>query len=69
VELCIKYNGITAAQFGLLTAVLVYISVAAFGGAFLWEISPQVNFLMAFACGLAGTIYVWIFGEDLRGPT
>ncbi len=47
----------------------VIVSVAAFGGAFLWEISPQVNFLMAFACGLAGTIYFWIFGRDLRSPT
>lgn len=44
----------------------VIVSVAAFGGAFLWEISPQVNFLMAFACGLAGTIYFWIFGRDLK---
>jgi MFS family permease len=47
----------------------VIVSVAAFGGAFLWEISPEVNFLAAFACGLAGTIYFWIFGRDLRGPT
>ena len=46
----------------------VIVSVAAFGGAFLWEISPQVNFLMALACGLAGTIYFWIFGKDLRSP-
>lgn len=44
----------------------VIVSVAAFGGAFLWEISPQVNFLVAFACGIAGTVYFWIFGKDLR---
>jgi len=43
----------------------IIVSVAAFGGAFLWEISPQVNFLMAFACGLTGTIYFWICGKDL----
>ena len=47
----------------------VIVSVAAFGGAFLWQISPQVNFLTAFVCGLTGTIYFWIFGKDLRSPT
>lgn len=45
----------------------VIVSVAAFGGAFLWQVSPQLNFLIAFACGLSGTIYFWIFGKDLRG--
>jgi len=44
----------------------IIVSVAAFGGAFLWEISPQVNFLIAFGCGLTGTIYFLIFGKDLR---
>ncbi|PKN19419.1 MAG: MFS transporter [Deltaproteobacteria bacterium HGW-Deltaproteobacteria-6] len=47
----------------------IIVSAAAFGGAFLWEISPQVNFLMAFACGLMGTIYFWIFGKDLGSAT
>ena len=57
-----------AGMFGLYYLIRdVIVSVAAFGGAFLWEISPQVNFLAAFACGLSGTIYFWIFGKDLRG--
>ena len=59
-----------AGMFGLYYLIRdIIVSVAAFGGAFLWEISPQVNFLAAFACGLAGTIYFWIFGKDLRSPT
>jgi MFS family permease len=57
-----------AGMFGLYYLVRdVIVSVAAFGGAFLWEISPEVNFFAAFACGLGGTVYFWIFGKDLRG--
>ncbi|MRR14848.1 MAG: MFS transporter [Deltaproteobacteria bacterium] len=57
-----------AGTFGLYYLVRdVIVAAAAFGGAFLWEISPAVNFLAAFACGLAGTVYFWIFGKDLRG--
>ncbi len=60
-------EGKKAGMFGLYYLIRdVIVSVAAFGGAFLWEISPQINFLMAFACGLAGTIYFWIFGGDLK---
>ncbi|HLE73728.1 MAG TPA: MFS transporter [Anaerolineales bacterium] len=33
------------------------VSLAAFGGAFLWTISPQTNFLVAFAFGILGTLY------------
>ena len=40
------------------------VSLAAFGGAFLWLISPQSNFLTAFACGIAGTAWFAIFGKD-----
>jgi hypothetical protein len=43
----------------------IIVSIGAFGGAFLWQMSPQVNFFTAFACGLIGTIYFWIFGKDL----
>ncbi len=58
-----------AGMFGLYYLIRdVIVSVAAFGGAFLWQISPQVNFLVAFACGLAGTIYFWIYGTDLKSP-
>ncbi|MHB1296099.1 MAG: MFS transporter [Anaerolineae bacterium] len=41
------------------------VSVAAFGGAFLWQISPETNFLVAFGFGLLGTIYFLLFGRDL----
>lgn len=56
-----------AGMFGLYYLIRdVIVSIAAFGGAFLWEISPQVNFLIAFACGLAGTLCFSIFGRDLK---
>ena len=41
------------------------VSVAAFGGAFLWIISPQVNFISAAAFGLLGTVFFLLFGRDL----
>jgi MFS family permease len=44
----------------------VIVSVAAFGGALLWNISPAVNFLTAFGFGLLGTLYFALFGEDLK---
>jgi MFS family permease len=44
----------------------VIVSVAAFGGAFLWNLSPAVNFLTAFGCGLLGTLYFARFGKDLQ---
>jgi len=55
-----------AAMFGLYYLVRdVIVSVAAFGGAFLWQIAPTINFLVAFSCGLAGTIgFAW-WGRDL----
>jgi MFS family permease len=43
------------------------VSLAAFGGAFLWMKSPQVNFLAAFAFGVLGTIWFALRGRDL-GP-
>lgn len=56
-----------AGMFGLYYLIRdVIVSAAAFGGAFLWEISPEVNFLAAFVCGLAGTAYFWLFGKDLQ---
>jgi MFS family permease len=55
-----------AAMFGLYYLLRdVIVSVAAFGGAFLWQIGPTTNFLVAFSCGLAGTIgFAW-WGSDL----
>ncbi|MGB8252961.1 MAG: MFS transporter [Anaerolineaceae bacterium] len=44
----------------------VIVSIAAFGGAFLWNISPQVNYLTAFAFGLIGMAFFAIFGRDMK---
>jgi MFS family permease len=44
----------------------VIVSAAAFGGAFLWNISPAANFVTAFGCGLLGTLYFALFGKDLQ---
>ena len=55
-----------AAMFGLYYLFRdVIVSVAAFGGAFLWMIGPNVNFLAAFLCGLLGTIGFALWGSDL----
>lgn len=42
------------------------VSLAAFGGAFLWQISPQANFLTAFAFGVLATLWFAICGRELR---
>lgn len=56
-----------AGMFGLYYLVRdVIVSAAALGGAFLWQMSPTANLLVAAACGLAGTIYFWVFGRDLK---
>lgn len=44
----------------------VVVSVAAFGGAFLWQISPQLNFVVALAFGVVGLLYFAAWGRDLR---
>lgn len=55
-----------ASMFGLYYLIRdVIVSVAAFGGAFLWMISPAVNFITAFTFGAMGTIYFALFGKDL----
>jgi MFS family permease len=59
-------EGKKAATFGLYYLVRdVIVSVAAFGGGFLWSISPQFNFITAFCFGVAGTVYFTIFGKDV----
>jgi len=42
------------------------VSVAAFGGAFLWEIRPSVNFMVAFAFDLLGTLGFALWGKNPR---
>jgi MFS family permease len=56
-----------AAMFGLYYLVRdVIVSLAAFGGAVLWSVSPQLNLLTAFGFGVAGTIWFAWRGRDLR---
>jgi hypothetical protein len=43
----------------------VIVSIAALGGAFLWQASPQWNLLSAFAFGMLGTIWFAWRGRDL----
>jgi MFS family permease len=55
-----------AGMFGLYYLIRdVVVSVAAFGGALLWSVSPKVNLLCAFACGACGTIWFALCGRDL----
>ena len=59
-----------AGMFGLYYLIRdVIVSMAAFGGAFLWQISPEVNFLTAFGFGLLGTIWFAVQGQDLTTPS
>ena len=58
-------EGRKAAMFGLYYLIRdIIVSVAAFSGAFLWMISPQVNFLTAFAFGLIGTASFALAGKE-----
>lgn len=55
-----------AGIFGLYYLVRdVVVSVAAFGGAILWQHSPALNLMTAFAFGTAGTIWFALRGRDL----
>ena len=59
-------EGKKAGIFGLYYLIRdVIVSLAAFGGAFLWEVSPQTNFLAAFGFGLMGSFIFARFGKDL----
>jgi len=55
-----------AGMFGLYYLIRdIIVSVAAFGGAFLWAIHPSVNLLAAFGFGMVGTLWFWLRGRDL----
>jgi MFS family permease len=43
----------------------IVVSVAAFSSGFLWNISPEVNFLVAFGFGVTGTVVFALFGRDV----
>ncbi len=54
-----------AGMFGLYYLLRdVFVSLAAFGGAFLWLVSPATNFLVAFLFGVVGTFGFAILGSD-----
>ena len=59
-------EGKKAAMFGLYYLLRdVIVSLAAFGAGFLWNISPQTNFLVAFGFGVIGTVFFAVFGRDV----
>jgi len=58
-----------AGMFGLYYLIRdVFVSVAALGGAFLWQISPQANLITAFAFGILGSVGFALFGRDMPVP-
>jgi MFS family permease len=55
-----------AGMFGLYYLLRdVVVSLAAFGGAYLWIIGPEVNLLVAFGFGVLGTCWFTWKGQDL----
>jgi MFS family permease len=62
-------EGKKAEAFGLYYLVRdLIVSLAAFGGAFLWSRSPELNLGAAALFGLAGTIWFAVFGRDVMAP-
>ncbi len=62
-------EGRKAAMFGLYDLLRdVLVSLAAFGGAWLWSLSPAVNLRVAFAFGLLGTLWFAWRGRDVVVP-
>jgi MFS family permease len=56
-----------AGMFGLYYLIRdLAVSVAAFGGAFLWQSSPALNLMTAFAFGATGTFWFALWGRDLK---
>jgi len=56
--LALAPEGAKASTFGTYYLIRdVIVSIAAFGGAWLWKASPQINFYAASAFGLLGTLY------------
>lgn len=58
-------EGRKAAMFGLYYLVRdVLVAFAAFGGALLWSVSPELNLRVAFGFGVLGTIWFALRGRD-----
>lgn len=58
-----------AGMFGLYYLIRdLFVSLAALGGAFLWQISPEANLITAFGFGIMGTIGFAVFGSDIKEP-
>jgi len=55
-----------AGMFGLYYLIRdIFVSFAALGGAFLWQISPETNLITAFIFGVIGTMGFAVFGRDM----
>jgi len=55
-----------AGMFGLYYLIRdVIVSLAAFGGAILWQISPETNLVTAFVFGIIGTAGFAVYGRDM----
>ena len=58
-------EGRKAAMFGLYYLIRdILVAFAAFGGALLWQVSPELNLKIAFAFGVAGTLWFAWKGRD-----
>jgi MFS family permease len=58
-----------AGMFGLYYLIRdIFVSFAALGGAFLWQISPVANLVTAFVFGVIGTLGFAVFGRDIQVP-
>ena len=58
-----------AGMFGLYYLIRdIFVSFAALGGAFLWQISPEANLITAFVFGIIGTLGFAVFGRDIQVP-
>lgn len=63
-------EGRKAAMFGLYYLVRdVIVAFAAFGGALLWQVSPELNLMVAFCFGVLGTLWFAWRGRDCVSPS
>ena len=59
-----------AGMFGLYYLIRdVIVAAAALGGAFLWNIRPEINLITAFVFGVIGTFGYALFGRDIQVPS